>query len=49
MHEKVEAVLEKVRPMLQADGGDVELLMLPIKVSFKYDSPELVKDVPCHR
>ncbi len=26
MHEKVEAVLEKVRPMLQADGGDVELV-----------------------
>lgn len=26
MREKVEAVLEKVRPMLQADGGDVELV-----------------------
>ena len=26
MKEKVEAVLEKVRPMLQADGGDVELV-----------------------
>lgn len=26
MHEKVQAVLEKVRPMLQADGGDVELV-----------------------
>lgn len=24
--EKVEAVLDKVRPMLQADGGDVELV-----------------------
>lgn len=26
MHEKVQAVLEKVRPSLQADGGDVELV-----------------------
>jgi Fe-S cluster biogenesis protein NfuA len=26
MKEKVEEVLEKVRPMLQRDGGDVELI-----------------------
>jgi len=26
MKEKVEAVLEKVRPALQADGGDIELV-----------------------
>ena len=26
MKEKVEAVLEQVRPTLQADGGDVELV-----------------------
>jgi Fe-S cluster biogenesis protein NfuA len=26
MKEKVEKVLEKIRPMLQADGGDVELV-----------------------
>ena len=26
MREKVQAVLDKVRPMLQADGGDVELV-----------------------
>ncbi len=26
LKEKVEAVLEKIRPSLQADGGDVELL-----------------------
>jgi Fe-S cluster biogenesis protein NfuA len=26
MREKVEAVLEQVRPSLQADGGDVELI-----------------------
>lgn len=26
MKEKVEAVLEKVRPYLQRDGGDVELV-----------------------
>jgi Fe-S cluster biogenesis protein NfuA len=26
MRDKVEAVLEKVRPQLQADGGDVELV-----------------------
>lgn len=26
MREKVEAVLGKIRPLLQADGGDVELV-----------------------
>ncbi|MCP4369817.1 MAG: NifU family protein [Deltaproteobacteria bacterium] len=26
MKEKVEKALEKIRPMLQADGGDVELV-----------------------
>jgi len=26
MREKVEGVLAKIRPMLQADGGDVELV-----------------------
>jgi Fe-S cluster biogenesis protein NfuA len=26
MQEQVEAVLEKLRPMLQADGGDIELV-----------------------
>nr|WP_321255212.1 NifU family protein [uncultured Pseudodesulfovibrio sp.] len=26
MRERVEAVLDKVRPMLQSDGGDVELV-----------------------
>ena len=26
MMEKVKAVLDKIRPMLQADGGDVELV-----------------------
>ncbi len=26
MREKVEAVLDRVRPMLQRDGGDVELV-----------------------
>jgi len=26
MKEKVEVVLEEIRPMLQADGGDVELV-----------------------
>lgn len=26
MREKVEAVLESIRPQLQADGGDVELV-----------------------
>ena len=26
LKEKVEAVLEKIRPALQADGGDVELI-----------------------
>jgi Fe-S cluster biogenesis protein NfuA len=26
MHEKVEAALNKIRPSLQADGGDVDLI-----------------------
>ena len=26
MREKVQAAIDKVRPMLQADGGDVELI-----------------------
>jgi Fe-S cluster biogenesis protein NfuA len=26
MQEKIEAVLDKIRPTLQADGGDVELV-----------------------
>lgn len=26
MREKVETVLDKIRPLLQADGGDVELV-----------------------
>ena len=26
MREKVEAVIGKIRPMLQADGGDIELV-----------------------
>ena len=26
MRERVEEVLEKIRPMLQADGGDIELV-----------------------
>ena len=26
MREKIESVLDKVRPMLQGDGGDVELV-----------------------
>ncbi|MFO8084342.1 MAG: NifU family protein [Desulfobacterales bacterium] len=26
MKEKVQAVMDKIRPMLQADGGDVELV-----------------------
>ncbi len=26
MKEKVEAAMQKIRPMLQADGGDVELI-----------------------
>ncbi len=28
MREQVEAVLEKIRPSLQADGGDVELVAI---------------------
>ncbi len=26
MREKVEAILDEIRPMLQADGGDVDLI-----------------------
>ena len=28
MKEKVEAAIDKIRPMLQADGGDVELVSI---------------------
>ena len=39
MREKVAAVLDKVRPSLQADGGDVELIDVTedgiVKVSLK--------------
>ncbi|HHY95375.1 MAG TPA: NifU family protein [Firmicutes bacterium] len=38
MQEKVEAVLARVRPMLQADGGDVELVSIEdgvVKVRLK--------------
>ena len=31
MKEKVEKVLEKIRPMLQADGGDIELVAVEDK------------------
>lgn len=31
MREKVEAALAKIRPMLQADGGDVELVEITDK------------------
>ncbi|MBN2140472.1 MAG: NifU family protein [Desulfovibrionaceae bacterium] len=31
MREKVEATLNKIRPMLQADGGDVELVEVTAK------------------
>ena len=32
MKEKVQAVIDKIRPMLQADGGDVELVDVAGKV-----------------
>ena len=38
MQEKVQAVLDKVRPSLQADGGDVELIEVTdgvVKVKLK--------------
>jgi len=38
MQEKVQAVLDKVRPSLQADGGDVELIEVKdgvVKVKLK--------------
>ena len=38
MKERVEAVLEEIRPALQADGGDVELVDVTegvVKVSLK--------------
>ncbi len=31
MRKKVEAALDKIRPMLQADGGDVELVEITDK------------------
>ena len=27
-HRKIEAVIDRVRPLLQADGGDIELLQV---------------------
>ncbi|WP_372679563.1 NifU family protein [Desulfosarcina sp.] len=38
MKEKVEAAIDKIRPMLQADGGDVELVSVEngiVKVRLK--------------
>jgi Fe-S cluster biogenesis protein NfuA len=38
MHEKVKAALEQIRPALQADGGDVELVEVKdgiVKVKLK--------------
>ena len=38
MKEKVETALEKIRPMLQADGGDIELVEIDggvVKVRLK--------------
>jgi Fe-S cluster biogenesis protein NfuA len=38
MKEKVQAVIDKIRPMLQADGGDVELIEVDgavVKVQLK--------------
>lgn len=38
MKEKVQAAIEKIRPMLQADGGDVELVSVEdgiVKVKLK--------------
>lgn len=38
MKERVQTVIDKVRPMLQADGGDVELVAIEgavVKVSLK--------------
>ena len=38
MKEKVEAAIDKIRPMLQADGGDVELISVEngiVKVRLK--------------
>lgn len=38
MQEKVQSVLEKIRPSLQADGGDVELVTIEdnvVKVRLK--------------
>lgn len=32
MLEKVQAVLNKIRPMLQKDGGDVELICIDNKI-----------------
>ena len=38
MKERVQAVIDKIRPMLKADGGDVELVAIEgmvVKVSLK--------------
>lgn len=33
IHEKVEAVINEVRPLLQADGGDIELVSVEAGVA----------------
>ena len=39
MREKVEEILEKIRPSLQADGGDVELMDVTDEGCLLYTSP----------
>ena len=43
--EKVKEVLEKIRPQLQMDGGDVEL---PMMASLKWDYKGTALDVLTH-
>ena len=48
MKQRVQTVINKIRPMLQADGGDVELVDVKDGVE-KYACKVHAPDAPCHR
>ena len=49
MREKVQAAIDKVRPALQKDGGDVILVDVTDDGVVKVQLPGRVKAVPCPR
>ena len=49
MRERVQEVIDEIRPMLQADGGDVELVEVSEDGVVRCASPAPAADVPCPR